>query len=157
MTASIALAGEVGTTIAPGVVLPATRRAALHALLGRTLTEDAWAENLTGHRVLVAPEPVAERTKGLLYKPRSAVEREQLEMGAGWIIAAGPLAGQAESQQHPVGLISQTADDLLGLHVIYRQYSGINLKTTEEDTEFGGQFALVLLTDRDILSWRPGI
>lgn len=79
-------------------MLPAgPRRDALHQALGRTLPDEVWDLRLVGFRILVAPEPVVDRHKGLLYKPRSAVEREQLAMGAGWIIGVGPEVGSRKS------------------------------------------------------------
>jgi co-chaperonin GroES (HSP10) len=138
-------------TVSRGQTLPPERRAALHAKLGRELSPEVYDLILTGHRVLVVPEPVSERTKGLLYKPRSAIEREQLEMGAGWVIAVGPLAGQLGAP-HPVGAHCDHPADLLGRRVLFKAYSGVNLRTSEEDTEFGGQYALLVLTDRDLLT-----
>lgn len=142
----------------PGCCLPeGPRRNALHAALGRTLPDEVWELHLTGFRILVAPEPVGERHKGLLWKPRSAVERESLAMGAGWVIAVGPEVGSTP-QAPPAGALNCPHPvDILGAKVVFRAYSGANLKTSEEDTEFGGQFSLLVLTDRDILAWRPDL
>jgi co-chaperonin GroES (HSP10) len=134
-----------------GFVLSVSGIAELEKRIGRSLPPELWTRHLTGHRILVVPEPVSERTRGLLYKPRSAIEREQLEMGAGWVVAVGPLVGQ-EGAPHPVGVLCSHPTSLLGRHVLFRQYSGVNLKTSQEDTEFGGPYALIVLTDRDVLS-----
>jgi len=143
-------------SLAEGFFLDEPTRKRLAEKLGRELSPEIWEHQLAGHRVLIVPEPVAERTKGLLYKPRSAVEREQMEMGAGWVIAVGPLVG-APGAPHPVGVCCDDPRDLLGRHVLYRSFSGVNLKTSEEDHEFGGQFALIVLTDRDILAVGDGL
>lgn len=144
------------------LMLPAgPRRDALHQALGRTLPDEVWDLRLVGFRILVAPEPVVDRHKGLLYKPRSAVEREQLAMGAGWIIGIGPEVGSTPKAP-PAGALhfpegSRLEAIILGAKAIFRAYSGANLRTSEEDTEFGGQFSLLILTDRDILAWRPDL
>lgn len=134
-----------------GFVLTKDRHDALAERLGRTLSDEVWSYAMTGHRVLIVPEPVSERHKGLLYKPRSAVDREELEMGAGYVISVGPCVGQPGAP-HPVGVLCEHPSELLGRRVLYRQHSGTIIKTTEEDTEFGGQFALIVLTDRDLLA-----
>jgi len=139
------------------VLAEGPRRDALHAALGRALPPEVWELELTGFRILVAPEPVSERHKGLLYKPRSAVERESLAMGAGWVIGVGPEVGSTP-QAPPAGALRlATPGAILGAKVIFKSYTGANLKTSEEDTEFGGQFSLLILTDRDILAWRPDL
>ena len=145
-----------GPLILPGTVLPpGHRRDALEKLLGRVLPEEVWAQNPTGHRLLVVPEPVSERVAGgLLWKPRSVQKRQELEMGAGWVLAAGPLVG-SPGAPHPAGLLCAAPAHSLGLHVIFRQYSGTNLRISDEDTEFEGN--LIMLTDRDVLSWSPGV
>jgi co-chaperonin GroES (HSP10) len=143
------------TGLVPGSTLPPSRRAALAKKLGRDLPEEVWSQHLTGHRLLVVPEPVSERTAGgVLFKPRSTVKRQELEMGAGWVIAVGPLVGQPGAP-HPGGLMCLRPEDALGAHVLYKQYSGTNLKVSEEDTEFEGN--LIVLTDRDCLAWTPDL
>lgn len=143
-------------SIVQGVSLSLMQRDHLAKRLGRVLSEEVWTHSITGHRVLIVPEPVADRYKGLLYKPRSATEREGLEMGAGWIIAVGPLAGSGDDW-YPGGILCKHPSDLLGLHVIFKSHNGINLRTSEEDTEFGGQFSLLVMTTRDILAIGEGL
>lgn len=142
--------------ILPGLTLPpGPRRVDLAALLGRELPPEVWDQQLTGHRLLVVPEPVSERIAGgLLWKPRSVQKRQELEMGAGWVLSVGPCVGQPGAP-HPVGLLCTQPADLLGAHVVFKQYSGTNLRISEEDTEFEGN--LICLTDRDVLCWTPGI
>lgn len=159
--ATAAVSGNSSTRGVEGLILPAVvlppgpRRQALAKLLGRDLPDEVWAQQLTGHRMLVVPEPVSERVAGgLLWKPRSVQKRQELEMGAGWVISAGPLVGQPGSP-HPVGLVCATPSHSLGIHVLFKQYSGTNLRIAEEDTEFEGN--LIVLTDRDLLAWTPGV
>ncbi len=142
--------------ILPGFVLPpGLRRSALALLLGRSLPDDVWDQQLTGHRLLVVPEAVSEKLAGgLLWKPRSVQKRQELEIGAGFVIAVGPCAGQVGAP-HPVGVLCAHPTDLLGTHVLFKQYSGTNLRISEEDSEFEG--LLLVLTDRDLLSWSPGV
>jgi hypothetical protein len=71
-------------------------------------------------------------------------------MGSGWVVSVGPLVGRTGAP-HPVGVLCRHPSDLLGRLVLYQMYAGTNLRTSQEDTEFGGQFSLVVLTDRDIL------
>lgn len=141
--------------ILPGSTLPpGPRRVALETLLGRTLPSEVWDQQLTGHRLLVVPEPVSDRVAGgLLWKPRSVQKRQELEMGAGYVISVGPFVGQPGAQ-HPVGLQCVEPAHALGIHVIFKQYSGTSLRISEEEAEFEG--SLLVLTDRDILAWTPG-
>lgn len=145
-----------GAGILPGSALPpGRRRAALDLILGRKLPDEVWEQQLTGHRLLVVPEPVSERVAGgLLWKPRSVQQREKLEMGAGYVIAVGPCVGQPGAP-HPVGVLCVQPTDMLGTHVLFKQYSGTNLRISDEDTEFEGN--LIVLTDRDILAWSEGV
>lgn len=144
------------TGLLTGWKLPENRRKELYKLLGRELSPEVWEYQITGHRVLIVPEAVSERTRGLLYKPRSAVEREQLAQGAGWVIAVGPLVGQPGAG-YPGGVLCGNPQDLLGCHVVWSRYTGVNLKTSEEDTEFGGNYSLLVMTDRDLLAVREGV
>jgi len=136
--------------VLPGFTLTPTQQEWLHKQLGRDLPPEVYRDSMTGHRILVAPKPVSERWGGMLFKPRSAQEREQAEMGVGWVVSVGPLVGAAGAP-HPTGVLTRHPADLLGRQVIYQQYAGTNIKTNEEDTEFGGKFSLLVLTDRDVL------
>ena len=139
-------------------VLPLERRSALLAKIGRELHPEVWELRMVGYRMLVVPEPAGETYKGLIHKPRSAQEREALEMGAGYVIAVGPLVGSDERANGLAGAVGLSHPaDLLGARVLYRAYAGTNLRTNEEDAEFGGKFSLTVLTDRDILAWSPGV
>ena len=139
-----------------GYQLSPEQKEALAKKIGRILPAEIWEHSISGHRILICPEPVADRFKGLIYKPRSAQEREGLEMGAGWIIAVGPMAGQ-EDGWYPGGLRSMTPSILLGRHVIFKSHSGVTIRTNEEDDEWGGKAALLVMTTRDILMVGEGL
>lgn len=154
-TVSVDSSGSVRGILPGSTLPPGPRRASLAVLLGRDLPEEVWAQQLTGHRLLVVPEPVSERVAGgLLWKPRSVQKRQELEMGAGWVLSVGPCVGQPGAP-HPVGVLCTAPTDLLGAHVLFKQYSGTNLRISDEDTEFEGN--LLILTDRDVLCWTPGV
>ncbi|MCI0408603.1 MAG: hypothetical protein L0191_08575 [Acidobacteria bacterium] len=142
--------GTLPTGLLMGATLPPALRAKLYELIGRELPDSVWEHTPTGSRILVAPEPVSETTSGgVLWKPRSMVERQKMEMGAGWIIAVGPHAG--DLAPHPGGMMTATGPaDLLGLHVLFKSYSGVSLRIAEDEEEFGG--SLLVMTDRDILA-----
>jgi len=139
-----------------GFLLDPELRPALYKWMGRTPNPDLWEQHVTGHRVLIVPTPVLETWKGILYKPRSAHEREQLEAGSGCVVAVGSRVGKPGAP-HPVGVECDDPRDLLGRFVLFRQLQGVNLRTSEDDSEFGGQHALIMLTDRDILSVGQGL
>ena len=133
-----------------GFMLDPELRPALSAWLGRELLPDVWRHCPTGHRILVVPTPSTDTYKGLIVKPRSVQEREAMEAGSGCIIGVGPRVGKPGAP-HPVGVECEDPRDLLGQFVIFRKMGGVNIETTEEDSEFGGKHALLMLTDRDIL------
>lgn len=141
------------------IVLPVERREALAKAIGYEIPAEVWELRIVGYRLVVVPEPVSERTEGgVLWKPRSAIEAEQLAMGAGYIVSVGPLVGSDEHLGPAGALGLALPEDILGARVIFRQYSGAVLKTSQADTEFGGgQRSLLILTDRDVLAWRPGV
>lgn len=137
--------------ILPGFSLPPALRPVLHEKLGRELTPDAYTGVWTGSRVLVAPTPVTHTAAGgLLWKPQSVIERQQMAMGSGWVVAVGPTVGQPGAL-HPGGVLCDHPTDLLGHLVIYAAYSGTAINTCAEDQEFGGANSLLVMTDRDIL------
>lgn len=126
-------------------------RPALETITKRVLDPRVWSLQITGSQVLVVPDPV-DKQHGALWLPASAIERRQLSMGAGWIVAAGPFAG-SERPTLKIGLRTTSPTDLLGLHIYFQAYSGINFKTSAEDDEFGGPDALVVLDTSDIFAW----
>ena len=138
--------------ILSGCHLPAEQRERLYKILGSSINAEVWRYHITGHRLLVCPEPASRTYRGTILLPESAVERGKLEMGAGWVIAAGPMAGTSEGLvPHPGGILCVDPSDLLGVHILYRSHQGINIRTGDDDTEFMGD--LIILTDRDVLAW----
>ncbi len=133
-----------------GYMLDPELRPSLYSWLGREMQADVWNYAPTGGRVLIVPAPVSEKWKGILYKPRSATEREEIEAGSGIVIGVGAQVGEPGAP-HPYGVRCDDPRDLLGRYVLFRQHGGVNLRTNEEDSEFGGHHALIVLTDRDLL------
>ena len=140
--------------VLPGATLSPTQQERLHKLIGRVLPPVVYAHTMSGRRVLVAPEPVRHKTEGGLWKPTSVREREQMEMGAGWVVAAGPLVGSDHCGHNAGSILCKSPEDLLMRHVIYQVHAGGNLKLSDDDTEFGGETAIVVMTDMDI--WMVG-
>lgn len=132
-----------------GSSLPEPLRKILHEKIGRELPEEVYAQRITGRRILVAPQPVDERW-GLLWKPRSMTEREKLQMGAGWVIAVGPLVGSAGIPHVAGSVLCDAPEDLLGHRVLFKAYTGTALQLSQDEDEWGG--SLVVMTDCDCLA-----
>lgn len=137
--------------IARGYTVAPQNRAELHQRLKREIPEAVYGLHMQGHRMLVALDPADEMYRGVLLKPKRAVEREQTEMGSGWVVAVGPVVGQPGAP-HPVGLMCDAPEDALGLHVYFQMWTGKVFRTDEDDEEFSGTMSLVVLTDKDIQS-----
>lgn len=135
-------------------VLEHHRRKLLHEKLGRELPSEVYEQILTGRRILVAPQPVDEKW-GLLWKPRSATEREKLQMGAGWVLAVGPLVGTPGAPHVAGSVLCDKPEDLLGCRVLFKAYTGVALQLEKEEDEWGG--SLVVMTDCDVLAIQEGI
>ena len=137
-----------------GCSLSLERRKALHEKIGKELSADVYEQHLTGHRVLVAPTPVDERTAGgIIIKPRSAVERQQLRGGSGWIISVGPLAGMDDG--YSPGALSDKPEDLLGRYVTFKAHSGTALRVSEQDASSDWEGDVYVLTDKEIMTVSP--
>lgn len=132
-----------------GSSLPETLRKTLHEKLGRELPPEVYAQNITGRRILVAPQPVDEKW-GLLWKPRSTTEREKLEMGTGWVIAVGPLVGNAGAPHVAGSVLCDEPEDLLGHKILFKKYTGVALQMAADEDEWGG--SLTCMTDCDVLA-----
>lgn len=132
-----------------GSSLPLSLRGLLHDKLGRELPEEVYRQQITGRRILVAPQPVDEKW-GLLYKPRGAIEREKLQMGAGWVIAVGPLVGNPGAPHVAGSVLCSEPEDLLGHRVLYKAYTGVALQLDPDEDEWQG--SLVVMTDCDVLA-----
>ena len=134
--------------VLPGFVLSPERRATVEAAVGRTYDPRVWNLHLTGRNVLVALDSADEKY-GVLYLPRSSVEREQQSMGGGWVVAVGPLAG-VHNNSFKQGVITRTPQALLGCHVYFEAMAGRTFRTSKEDTEFSG--SLMVMDSNDLFA-----
>jgi co-chaperonin GroES (HSP10) len=132
-----------------GYTLEPKDRDQFHLKIGRILDPRVYQLDLLGHRILVAQDLAEEMYKGVIAKPKRSVDQEQREMGSGRVVAVGPLVGDGNSP-HPTGLVCAHPTDLLGKQVFYQMYAGKVFRTDDDDEEFGGVQALIILTDRDV-------
>ena len=139
--------------IQEGATLPLPLRKMLHEKIGRELPAEIYQQQITGRRILVAPHPVDEKV-GLLWKPRSATEREKLQMGAGWVVSVGPQVG-TPAPNIAGSVLCEHPSDLLGKRVLYKAYTGVALQLEKEEDEWGG--SLVVMTDCDVLALSEGL
>jgi hypothetical protein len=105
--------------------------------------------------MLVAKDKAEDMFRGVIAKPKRAVQDEQNQMGSGWVVSVGPLVG-AGNAPHPVGIICTRATDMLGRHVYFGMWAGNVFRTDEGDEEFKSKDSLVIMTDRDIQGWDEG-
>jgi hypothetical protein len=73
------------------------------------------------------------------------------KMGTGYIIAAGPMAGNLGYQipgPGVIGVTRATPEDLLGLHVIFGSSIGMPLRVSMLDREY--KSSVIVMTSRDI-------
>jgi hypothetical protein len=94
---------------------------------------------------------------GLIEKPQSVRDRESREIGAGWIVGVGARFGNIEyaPAPHPQGLVCDSPEDALCLHVFFGLWTGKPFMAAAGDDEWGS--TLVVLTDRDVqaVDFRP--
>jgi hypothetical protein len=112
--------------------------------LGREVHPDAFRFEPQGTRLLVVLDEVPEDYRGIKL-PTEYTDRER--MGAGTIMAAGPLAGDL-SCPYPGGPIA-SPEELLYLHVLFGQYAGKPLRLDFiRDKEY--EAGIIVLADRDV-------
>ncbi|MEA2038870.1 MAG: co-chaperone GroES [Thermodesulfobacteriota bacterium] len=70
-----------------------------------------------GHRVVVLPEVIPEKTDGGIYRPPTNVDREQLAVIKGKIIEIGPTAWMDFSDGQPWAKV--------GDEVVFSKYGGL--------------------------------
>jgi len=134
-----------------GTSLPPERRGTLHAKLGREFPAEVYEAHVTGHRVLVAPVPVSTTSEsGLIVYPRSAIERAELKVSAGWIIAAGPLAGKDSGYQQ--GALCDEPQDLLGHYVTFETYSGKAIRVSQREVSSDWDGDVYVLLDTQLMT-----
>jgi len=90
-----------------------------------------------GHRILVKPDKVEEKTKGGLYVPEHALERKQAEHVFGILVDVGPNAWKAFDDGRP------WAKE--GDQVVFAKYGGF-LVTDDNGNEFR------ILNDEDLVA-----
>jgi hypothetical protein len=136
-------------SLVEGSSLDEPRRKILHEKIGRELPDEVYQQRITGRRILVAPQPTDEKW-GLLWKPRSTTEREKLQMGAGWVIAVGPLVGKAGAPHVAGSVLCDAPEDLLGHKILFKAFTGVALQMSADEDEWGG--SIVCMTDCDVLA-----
>jgi hypothetical protein len=123
-------------------------------LTGQAVSLDVLTIHPTGNLVHVLLEPPPEEY-GPIKIPDYIVSDEK--MGVGYIIAAGPLAGDHIYENNlsgPIGVIqdSEVATDrsevLLGLHVIFGSHTGMPLRVSMMDREF--RAPVLVMSAKDI-------
>jgi len=78
-----------------------------------------------GYRIhIVVEEPVEDI--GSIKLPDSVRDAAANKMGLGYIMAVGPLAGETVPGSMQ-GVLSQSPEDLLGLHVVISAHAGVPL------------------------------
>jgi chaperonin GroES len=89
-----------------------------------------------GHRVLVFPDEIPEKTDGGIYRPDTTRDREQLRTNKGKVIAVGPQAWEA------FGDGSRWAD--VGDVVIFKEYGGLVIEESNKKYR--------IINDEDVLA-----
>jgi len=95
----------------------------------------SWPEP-AGHRVVVKPDDVQERTESGIYLPPQGIDRKKAEMTTGELVAVGRNAWKAFDDGAPWAEVGDT--------VIYAKYGGYSVR--DED---GGEYRI--LNDEDIV------
>jgi hypothetical protein len=114
-----------------------------HKISGLELPQDAHYQIPQGHRVFIMKDPVPEKL-GSIVLTENTRDREQ--MGTGWVIAAGAMAGS--KAHHPGGPICNSPEDLLYCHVMLPAYLGKDVRFSIYDREYN--CPIVVVTDVDI-------
>lgn len=103
-----------------------------------------------GYRIMVLPDEVPLTTTSGLVLPDSVREVAQITMGAGVVMAVGPLVGQhIERVPHPGGILVSDPRALLYQHVLFAQHAGAYLQMFFTGRKEWDQIP-VMLTDRDL-------
>ena len=91
----------------------------------------------TGGHLLVLPEKVEEKTKGGIYLPETAREKEQQAATVGTLIAIGPTAWK--------DLDDGIAWAEVGDKISYSRYAGVSMSGIDNES-------YVLINDNDVLA-----
>lgn len=122
-------------------------------LTGQTVNKHVFTVHPTGNLIHVLLEPPPGEY-GHIKIPDTLVQLEK--MGVGYIIAAGPMAGDpayAAPGPAPIGVVTTPneggdASSLLGLHVIFASHVGMPLRLDMLDREF--RAPVIVMTSKDI-------
>lgn len=100
--------------------------------------------NPTEYKVLIAPKPTEEKTKGGIILTLSTTESEKYASVEGTIVAASPLAFTYATQAEwdDVGAVKPKAGD----RVIYAKYAGVRVKSPKDGQEY------LLINDKDLVA-----
>ena len=109
---------------------------------GQTINPEVFSVYPTGDLIHVLLEKEPEEFGGIII-PKTLLGLEQ--MGVGYIIAAGPMAGSpeyAKASPSPIGVTVPEGGEfkdsscLLGLHVMFSSHTGCPLRVSLLDREF---------------------
>jgi len=94
-----------------------------------------------GHRILVRPDKVEKQTKGGIYIPEEARDKEQRATNVGVVLAIGPLAWKDFAKPDAWAEVGDT--------VIFKAHAGMRVKNEESDEDF-----LLLMNDAEVAAVR---
>jgi len=116
-------------------------------LTGQDIHPEVFSMEPTGHLIHVVLEKEPDEY-GHIVIPKAVIDGTK--MGCGYIIAAGPLAGnpQYASSAGPVGVIRDDPSKLLGLHAIFAQHIGVPIRVSMLDSQYEG--AVLVMSSKDI-------
>lgn len=95
-----------------------------------------------GHRLLIAPDEIEEKTQGGLYLSVATKERRQNEQVIGTVVAIGENCWKAFDDGHPWCKV--------GDRIYYAKYGGWKVKDPDTSKEY------VLLNDEDVCAVLDG-
>ncbi len=129
------------STLAWGVSL--TQESA-QTLTGQKIDPEIFDLHPTGNLLFICVEETPE-DYGLI----KMVSQFKEPPGCGYIIAAGPFAGQVPQTQgiSAIGVVGDP-HDLLGLHVIFGAHSGVPIRVNLTENRYNGQ--IFMMTSKDI-------
>ena len=116
-------------------------------LTKQTVHPEVFSIEPTGNLIHVLLETPPEEY-GHIILPKNI---SQENMGVGYIIAVGPMAGDpryAVPSPAPIGVVRNSPIDLLGLHVIFSATVGMPLRVSMLDRKY--MAAVLVMTAKDI-------
>ena len=118
-------------------------------LTGQKIHPELFSLMPTGNLVFVVEEKLSDDFSDKIAMPQNMYKPPA---GCGWVIAAGPLAGNEMYSQMvgvaSIGAISSRPEDLLGLHILMGVQTGVPISLSLLDRKYQGQ--VVMMTSRDI-------